>query len=46
MLEGFDVFERIDDYFVDGVIHGLYLDVDEGLFWLLVLLHYLYCNQS
>lgn len=40
MLEGLDVLERVDDDLVDGVVHGLNLDVDEGLFGLFGLLHY------
>lgn len=39
VLEGLDVFERVDDDLVDGVVHGLDLDVDEGLFGLLGGLH-------
>jgi hypothetical protein len=31
MLKRFDVFERVDDDFVSGLIHGLYFDIDERL---------------
>lgn len=45
VLECLDIFERVDDDLVDGVVHGLDLDVDEGLFGLLGWLHWLADNK-
>ena len=36
VLEGVDGFDRVGDYVIQGVVEGLYLDVDECLlvlFW-------------
>lgn len=45
VLEGLDIFERVDDDLVDGVVHGLDLDVDEGFFGLLGWFHWLIANK-